>query len=328
MKGELSIVIIGRNEERSIAKCITAAQVAASEIGGAEVIFVDSASTDRTAEIVSSMGVRVMSLDPSRRLCPSAGRFVGSKHAMGEFVLFIDADTLVYKGFLRRAIEHFRADPQVVGVNGRIDDLNENGEQLDGVEDQYDDVINVKWLRGPCCFYRRSALMECGSFDPQLAMEEEAELGLRLVRAGWTLNILPVPMACHTRAYHCQTFTSLLSTFKRDVVSGRLGEITRTIAVAHRAGNGFAFCWLRLRTTILMVAWFALLGASLVLPAYGTVVCLLLAVIGVFGIYLKKQSIRQTLVFIPNKLLCVLDVLAGLPYLVGKRRRLRSNATV
>ncbi len=64
------------------------------------------------------------------------------------------------------------------GVNGRIDDLNENGERLDGVEDRYDDIADVKWLRGPCCFYRRRALMECGSFDPQLAMEEEAELGL------------------------------------------------------------------------------------------------------------------------------------------------------
>lgn len=319
MIGELSIVIIGRNEEQAIAKCVTAAQKAAAEIGGAEIIFVDSASTDRTAEIVSSMGVGVLSLDPSRKLCPSAGRFVGSQHATGEFVLFIDADTLVYEGFLAQAIDHFRAEPQVAGVNGRIDDLNENGERLEGVEDRYDGIANVKWLRGPCCFYRRSALIECGSFDPQLAMEEEAELGLRLVRAGWKLNILPTPMACHTRAYHCQTFTSLFSTFRRDVVSGRLGEITRTIAVAHQAGNGLAFCWLRLKTTILMLAWLALLGASLLLPAYGTVVCAVVTLTGVFGIYLKKRSIWQTIVFIPNKLFCLLDVMAGLPYLVSNR---------
>lgn len=321
MKCELSIVIIGRNEEQGIAKCIAAAQKAAAEIGGAEIIFVDSASTDMTAEIVSSMGVRVVPLDSSRKLCPSAGRFVGSQHATGEFVLFIDADTLVYEGFLGQATEHFRAHPLVAGINGRIDDLNEKGERLDGVEDRYDGVADVKWLRGPCCFYRRSALMECGSFDPQLAMEEEAELGLRLVRAGWKLNILPTPMACHTRAYHCQTFTSLFSTFKRDIVSGRLGEITRTIAVAHRAGNGLAFCWLRLRTTSLMLAWFFLLAASLLLPVFGLSLFSMLSVLGLFAICLKKRSIWQTLVFIPSKLLCLVDVLAGLPYLVDEIRK-------
>ncbi len=65
MKGELSIVIIGRNEEQGIAKCIAAAQTAASEIGGAEIIFVDSASTDMTAR--------------GRFLNGSSGRVAGSE---------------------------------------------------------------------------------------------------------------------------------------------------------------------------------------------------------------------------------------------------------
>ena len=52
---KLSIVIIGRNEERGIAKCVEAAQAASGEIGGAEMIFVDSHSTDRTAEIVRGL---------------------------------------------------------------------------------------------------------------------------------------------------------------------------------------------------------------------------------------------------------------------------------
>lgn len=317
---DVSIVIIGRNEELHIAKCVWAAQRAAVRAGGAEIIFVDSASTDSTAAIAAGMGVRVISLPADSKLCPSAGRHAGARSAAGEFILFIDADTLINEDFLDHAIAHLNACPDVAGVNGRIDDLDENGVLLDDVEERYDSTADVKWLRGPACLYRRRALLDVGSFDPQIAMEEEAELGLRLVKAGWRLNVIPVAMACHTRCYHCQSLASLVATFRRDLVSGRLGEITRTIAAAATSGNAIAFCWLRLKTTILLLGWFALLPATLLLPSpIALPAFALVAILGLLSVYLKKRSIRQTLLFIPNKLFIVIDVLAGLPKLVRPR---------
>ena len=314
MNHKVSIVIIGRNEERGIGKCIGAALDAAEQVGGAEVIFVDSASTDNTVSIVKSFGVRVLSMKPDWKLSPSAGRFVGSHYAKGDFILFVDADTLVYKNFLPVALEHFRQNPDVGGINGFLDDLNENGELLTDVEERFDDATDVKWLRGPCCFYRREALLAVGSFNPHLAMEEEAELGLRLVKNGWRLQIIPFPMACHTRCYHCQTIKSLISTFKRDVVTKRLGEITRTIAYAFKQGNGLLFCWLRLKTTIIFLGWLFLLSACFFLPEYfyPRTVFFLFFIIGGFTIFRKKRSLKQALLFIPAKLLIFVDVLAGL----------------
>jgi glycosyltransferase involved in cell wall biosynthesis len=314
MAHKVSIVIIGRNEAAGIADCVNAALQGAEQIGGAELIFVDSSSTDNTTDIVRSLGVRVIPMPPDIRLCPSAGRFVGSQYAAGDYILFLDADTHLYKDFLPAAIAHLDNDPGLAGVNGRIDDLNENGELLDDVEDRFEDVADTKWLRGPCCFYRRSALLATGSFNPDSAMEEEAELGLRLISAGWRLNLIPLPMACHTRCYHLQTVSSLITTFKRDVVSGRLGEITRTIAYACRAGNGWAFCWLRLKTTMLFAAWLMLMLLCLALPSSlrPDVVFAFIALLGLTAIYIQKRSVKQTLVFIPNKLLVIVDVLAGL----------------
>ncbi len=322
MSRELSIVIIGRNEERQIAKCIEAAQRAAERAGGAEIVFVDSASTDSTAAIAAGMGAKVVTLRSDTRLCPSAGRHAGTGHATGEFILFLDADTLIYEEFLSPAVAHLRVHPDVAGVNGRIDDLNEFGELLDNVEERSATTAEVTWLRGPACFYRRSALIDVGSFDPQIATEEEAELGLRLIKAGWRLHQIPVEMACHTRCYHCQSLGSVIATFHRDIVSGRIGEITRTIAAAAASGNAMAFCWLRLKTTILMIGWFALLAATLMLP--GPIALTAFAVVALLGfltVYGKKRSVRQTLLFIPNKLLIVVDILAGLP----KVLRLRSG---
>lgn len=317
MDHQLSIVIIGRNEQERLAECIAAARSAADEIGGAEMIYVDSASTDASVEIAGSMGLRVLSMRPDWKLCPSAGRFIGTRYASGEFILFLDADTHIYKGFLPAAIETFRSNPYIAGINGRIDDLNEAGETLGDVEERYDEVTDVKWLRGPACFYRRSALLAVDSFNPHLAMEEEAELGLRLLKAGWKLQLIPVPMACHTRFYHCQTLSSVVTTFRRDVETRRLGEITRTIAAAFRSGNGIAFCWLRLKTTIQLTAWIALMLAIAAVPMpfdrFIPFVVVLLA--GMISIYLKKGSVMGSVLFVANKLLIIVDVLAGIPKL-------------
>jgi glycosyltransferase involved in cell wall biosynthesis len=313
MNHKVSIVIIGRNEERGIGKCIGAALEAAEQIGGAEILYVDSASTDDTVAVAQSLGARVVSLKPEWKLSPSAGRYVGSHFAQGDFILFIDADTLVYRDFLPAALEHFRNHPEVGGINGRLDDLNEDGELLTDVEERFDEAADVKWLRGPCCFYRRRALQSAGSFNPHLAMEEEAELGLRLVKNGWKLQIIPVPMACHTRCYHCRTFKSVVSTFRRDIVSGRLGEITNTIACAFYQGNGIEFCWLRLKTTIVFSGWLLLLAACFLLPEflYPKTVLFTIVILGLLAIFRKKRSLRQALIFIPAKILCLVDVLAG-----------------
>jgi len=313
MNHKVSIVVIGRNEERSIGECLTAAQLAAEQIGGAEIIFVDSASTDRTVSIAESFGARVLSLKPDWRLTPSAGRFIGAHYAGGDFILFIDADTLVYRDFLPVALEHFRNNPQIGGINGRLDDLDENGELLTGMEKRFDDAADALWLRGPCCFYRRRALLEAGSFNPHLAMEEEAELGLRLVKNGWKLQIIPVAMACHTRCYHPHSFKMVVSTFRRDIAAGRLGEMTNTIACAFRHGFGLSFCWLRLKTTIVFLGWLVLLSMCFFLPEsfYPKTLVSALFAFGLLAIFAKKRSLRQTLVFIPAKILCLVDVLAG-----------------
>ena len=211
------------------------------------------------------------------------------------------------------ALEHFQNNPQLGGINGRLDDTNESGELLAGVEQRFDGVKDVKWLRGPCCFYRRKALEKVGSFNPYLIVEEEAELGLRLLKNGWRLQIIPLPMACHTRCYHAQTLRSIVLTYKRDITSRRSGETTRTIGCAFKEGFGLAFCWLRLKTTIVFMAWLTLLIGCLMLPKslYPNADFLILALLGAVAIFRKKRSVKQTLLFIPSKILNFLDVLAG-----------------
>ncbi len=312
-------MIIGRNEAACIGECVEASLRAAEQIGGAEIVFVDSHSTDETVHIVEVMKIPVITLDGTLRLAPSAGRFWGSKNVSGKYILFLDADTLVYRDFLPTAIARLEADDKLAGVNGYIDDLNEAGEKLSDIEERFDDVVDTKWLRGPACLYRRAALLEVGSFNPELASEEEAELGLRLVKAGWKLEIIPLLMAVHTRCYHPQTIKSVVSTFRRDIRSRRLGEITRTIACSFMAGNGLAFCWLRLKTTILFVAWALLLCTLWLLPQqfFPQFAVATAFVVGHVAIYWKKRILSETLLFVPSKILSLVDITAGIFYAIA-----------
>ncbi len=314
MEKTVSIVVIGRNEERTIGRCFEAALAAGEQIGGAELVYVDSRSTDNSVAIAKSYGFRAVELPSDMRLSPSAGRFVGSTIARGEFMLFLDADTLIYRDFLPSAIDIFDHDRKLGGVNGRIDDFTEAGEPVHDVEEPCDGEMDVKWLRGPCCFYRREALIEAGSFDPALAMEEEAELGLRIINSGWWLKKIPVAMAKHTRCYHGDSLSSIFKTFARDHRANRLGEITRTISHAFIAGNGLEFCWLRLKTTILFLCWLTLTLAALMLPGqfHPWKTAGLLGVIGIVALLIKKRSIYQALIFVPSKLLNIVDILMGL----------------
>lgn len=323
MKTTLTIVVIGRNEESAITSCLHAALAAADEVGGAELIYVDSHSTDRTVEIVRGLGVQVEMLDNGLRRCPSAGRYAGTLAAKGEYILFLDADTHIYTGFLPEAIRILENDPRLAGLNGWIDDIDENGERVTEIDERFESFREVKWLRGPSCLYRRTALLEVGSFDPQLAMEEEAELGLRLTNSDRRLAVIPVTMSCHTRCFHPNSLATTLSTFKRDLKAKRLGEVTRTIAHSFRNGYGLEFIWLRLETTVVFSAWLFTMVVACLLPFgyYSFAIPAIVFAAGAFSMILKKKGPSQALTFAFAKLINIIDVLIGIHHLTSRPTR-------
>jgi len=197
----LSIVVVCRNEERNIARCLSSV-VSASRLvdGGVEVIVADSASTDRTVEIALTFPVRVVHLEPSWRLAPAAGRFHGSLAARGDLVLFIDGDMALDAGFLPPAIRRLDADETIAGVTGIERQVYlEDGATIGGRENTYGVPpfeTRAHVLPGAALF-RRAALVAAGSFDPFLSSEEEAELCYRLMQAGHSLVTLPIPIVDH-----------------------------------------------------------------------------------------------------------------------------------
>ena len=99
----ISIVIPAHNEESVVGSAIQAARAAASEAGVRfEILVVDDASTDRTAAIAEEAGVRIISVNV-RQI--ARARNAGGIAALGEKLLFVDADTIVTAAIVKSALE-------------------------------------------------------------------------------------------------------------------------------------------------------------------------------------------------------------------------------
>jgi glycosyltransferase involved in cell wall biosynthesis len=183
MDPRLSIVVISRNEEAAIARCLGSLVECLRAIPH-EIILVDSASSDATITIASGFPAKIFQITDTDVISPGAGRYVGSAHARGEFVLFIDGDMTLHAGWVERAIEKF-ADSTVGGVAGYISWIRP-GEILEELEKGKRPFGQAEFLGG-AALYKRAALTRAGTYHPWLRGEEEREIGYRLRKAGFVL---------------------------------------------------------------------------------------------------------------------------------------------
>src|SRR5207244_11998976 len=97
----LSFVIQAYNEELELPSTIASIRAAAQDRSGRgrigrgeqyEIVVVDDASTDATARVAQEAGAKVVSIN---RRQIAAARNAGARHAQGDTLLFVDADTRI-----------------------------------------------------------------------------------------------------------------------------------------------------------------------------------------------------------------------------------------
>jgi cellulose synthase/poly-beta-1,6-N-acetylglucosamine synthase-like glycosyltransferase len=195
----LSVVIIGRNEGSRLVRCIRSAQAMRDIRGPIEIIYVDSASKDGSAERARALGARVIVVHPER---PSAalGRNAGWRAAQAPVVLFLDGDTILDPDFAARALPLLK-DPNVAVVWGHRRELHPEASI-------YNRVLDLDWVYppGPSEFcggdalMRRAALERVNGFDERLIAGEEPELCQRLRTLGYRIEHIDQPMTLHDLA--------------------------------------------------------------------------------------------------------------------------------
>ena len=178
-----SVIIPALNEEENISACIKEVK---KQAPSAEIILVDGMSTDRTVEIAK--GYDVITIFEKKRTI-AAGRNAGLKHASGEIVCYLDADTIPEEKWFRNITNPF-SDKNVLAVGGiaiPIDGtLIENfGMNLVfGIISPLLFKFGIPLVTGQNMAFRKKAALDAGGFIINQISGEDTSIFLRIRKLG------------------------------------------------------------------------------------------------------------------------------------------------
>jgi GT2 family glycosyltransferase len=208
-----SIVIPNFNQRDLLSRCL--ASIARFAPEGTEVIVVDDASQDGSADMVREEwpSVRLIALRRNAGFCVAAN--VGWQSARNEVVELLNNDAEVKEGWARGALAEFQ-DPRVAAVAPLVRRLPFQ-RRVDSAGDGIDfvGVARKRWEGAPfhqveketrevfsasasSAFYRRSALTQVGGFPEHYGSYfDDVDLGYRLRLAGWKTVFAPASEVRH-----------------------------------------------------------------------------------------------------------------------------------
>lgn len=180
------------------------------EIGNAETIVIDDASTDESLKTLESFTSKISILKNQRNLgfSPTINR--GVKAAKGDIVVLLNSDVIPEKGFLMPLLYHFK-DDKVFAV-GCMDKSIENGKSvLRGrgigrwkrgfmVHSRGEvDKASTLWVNGGSGAFRKSMWDKLGGFDELYSpfYWEDIDLSYRAVKSGFKVLFEPKSIVIH-----------------------------------------------------------------------------------------------------------------------------------
>ena len=213
----LSFIVPAHDEERLITATLEAIQTSAQALGESfEIIVVDDASTDRTAVIAHELGARVISV-AYRQI--AATRNAGARAADGQWLFFIDADTLIDSDFLRAALHALRSGAAGGGAGVKLLGPTAPFERFG----QWLLIHMFRWTGvtpGCSLFCTRAAFDAVGGFDETYFAGEDVAMGRALARQG-RLVILNQVVMTSARKLRTHTLGEQLHLLVRFLWRGR-----------------------------------------------------------------------------------------------------------
>lgn len=204
---KLSFVIPAYNEEAHVGECLKTVlrEITDNNLGigvDVEVVVVNNASTDRTAEIAASHpGVTVLN-EPIKGLVMA--RRAGFVVTTGELVANLDADTRVPKGWLAHVLKEFAHTKDLVALSGPYIYYDLNDVERACVKMFYffgwlfyllNHYVFKKgaMLQGGNFILRRDAWERAGGFDTTISFYgEDTDVARRMTKHGvvkWTWRL-------------------------------------------------------------------------------------------------------------------------------------------
>lgn len=216
----VSIIILNYNGSKYIANCLNS--IFESLYSPFEIIFVDNGSTDDSLSIVNGFekltrNQRLIIVRNSSNFGYAKGNNIGAAYAQGEYLVFLNNDTMVEPGWLRELVDAIAGNQEIGAAQSKLLALNHNERVFDSAGDfidfycsvfrraagerdfgQYETMSEVFSARGACMLVRHSALKEVGGFDPAFILGfEDIDLCWRIRLRGYKIVYVPQAVVFH-----------------------------------------------------------------------------------------------------------------------------------
>ncbi|MDQ3577302.1 MAG: glycosyltransferase [Actinomycetota bacterium] len=222
----VAVVIVTYNSAEVIADCLRGLPDALAGVAQSRVIVVDNASTDGTAELVTSVDTEVKVVRRAGNDGFAAGVNAGIAHAEGCDVLVLNADIRLSPGSVATLVAAVRPGigvvaPKLTDVDGRVQhSLRRSPTTLRALGDAvlggtragrfgplgevitapgpYERAGTVDWVTGAAWLVTRDCLDAVGVLDERyLLYSEETDFMLRAGEAGFAVRYEPAAHAVH-----------------------------------------------------------------------------------------------------------------------------------
>ena len=274
----ISYCVVNTNGRTLLMRCLDAIERAHPPALDREVLVLDNASDDGSADAVLARGgngIRLIALD--RRTGKAENDSTLLREARGRHCLLLNEDAELQPGAVEALVQALEADPRAAAAGSQLLDpdgrpqpcawrLPGVGTALIGalflhrlftVESKGDRTREVGWAQSSAMLVRREAAEEIGFLDPQFFVySDETDFCKRLGDAGWRTLLIP-----EARAIHREQLSSDPLAAERRIVEFHRNR-DRYMRKHHSRAAAFA--------VRVLTAWAYLVraGAALVLPAH------------------------------------------------------------
>jgi glycosyltransferase involved in cell wall biosynthesis len=180
---KVSIIIATHSRPNLLPRAVKSAQQAGSDV---EVIVVDDASTDETAEVCKGLeGIQYIRLEANQHT--AGARNVGILISKGEYITFHDDDDLRIPGSLDKQLEVLERNPEAGFCHAPVYFGDENCEPFEQstaehlvTGDIFRKLLTRNYVHCISSVFRKSCLLKIGLLNPTIPAIDDWDLWVRI----------------------------------------------------------------------------------------------------------------------------------------------------
>ena len=206
-----SVIVVNYNGKEHLARCLESL----SSTKEAEIIVVDNASSDGSADLVKSAFPEVQLIRSQTNLGFGEGCNMGARVAKGDYLAFINPDTIVEQDWLDALINALKNRPDAGMATSQILQMDQPdrisacgndihisgltlGRGMGQIRDSFPEIEEVTAISGASFCVRSDTFYQIGGFDQDFFLYmEDTDLSLRMRLSGYKCLYAPQSVVYH-----------------------------------------------------------------------------------------------------------------------------------